>query len=69
MTGVNTYPMPFLLSPDKAARKIASSIERGKSLAIIPWQMAIIARLLTLLPNVIYDSLFKRAPRKPRRQD
>lgn len=67
MTERNPYPMPFLMSADTAAAKIASLIERGKPFAVIPWQMAIVARVLHVLPAWLYDRLFARAPRKPRR--
>jgi len=67
MTAHNPYPMPFLLSADAAARKIAALIERGQTFAVIPWQMAIVARVLRGLPNWLYDRLFGNAPRKPRR--
>jgi short-subunit dehydrogenase len=67
MTAVNPYRMPFLMSADEAAAKIARLVERGRSYAVIPWQMAIVARVLRLLPNSLYDRLFARAPRKPRR--
>ena len=61
------YPMPFLLSADAAARKIAAFIERGQSFAVIPWQMALVARILRVLPNWLHDRLFCNAPHKPRR--
>jgi len=41
-------------------------IDSGKTFAVIPWQMAIVARLLRVLPNRLYDRLFGNAPRKPR---
>lgn len=66
MTEQNPYPMPFIMSADAAARKIMSAIERGKTYAVIPWQMALAARLLRVLPNWLYDRLFAGAPRKPR---
>jgi len=66
MTEQNPYPMPFIMSADAAARKIMSTIERGKTYAVIPWQMALAARLLRVLPNWLYDRLFAGAPRKPR---
>ena len=67
LTAQNPYPMPFILSAEAAARGIAGIIRRGKTFAIIPWQMAIVARVLRVLPNWLYDRLFARAPRKPRR--
>jgi short-subunit dehydrogenase len=69
MTADNPYPMPFLLSASAAAAKIARTIERGTSYAVIPWQMAVVARVLRVLPNWLYDRLLMHAPRKPRRPD
>nr|WP_261379329.1 SDR family oxidoreductase [Denitratisoma sp. DHT3] len=66
MTAVNQYPMPFMLSAEAAARRMARIIRRGPSYAVLPWQMAIAARLLRLLPDALYDALFARAERKPR---
>ena len=67
MTVVNPYRMPFLMSADAAAAKIARLVERRRSYAVIPWQMAIVSRVLRLVPNALYDRMFARAPRKPRR--
>ncbi len=67
MTEKNPYPMPFIMSADTAAHKIISIIRHGKTYAVIPWQMAMIARLLRLLPNWLYDRALGQAPHKPRR--
>ncbi len=66
LTAVNKYRMPFILSADVAARRIARVIDAGRAYAVVPWQMALVARLMKLLPNAVYDRLFKRAGRKPR---
>lgn len=66
MTAVNPYPMPFLLPAAEAARRMARVIEAGASYAVVPWQMGVVAKLLRLLPNPVYDRLFGHAPRKPR---
>lgn len=66
MTARNPYRMPFLLQADDAARRIARIIARGRSFAVIPWQMALVARLLRALPDPLYDAAFARGPRKPR---
>lgn len=66
MTAVNPYRMPFLLPADVAAGKFAAAIERGASYVVVPWQMGVVAKLLRLLPNALYDRLFVNAPRKPR---
>jgi len=67
MTDNNPYPMPFLMSAQKAAAKMAAIIERGKAFSVIPWQMALVARVLHVLPDGLYDRLLANAPRKPRR--
>lgn len=66
MTAKNPYPMPFLLPVDEAARRIARVLDAGRSYAVIPWQMALVAKALRLLPNPLFDFLFARAGRKPR---
>ncbi len=66
MTAVNTYPMPFMLPVASAAARIARDIERGIGYTVVPWQMGVVAKLLRLLPNPLYDTLFARAGRKPR---
>jgi short-subunit dehydrogenase len=67
MTQRNPYRMPFLLEADDAARRFAQVIDARKSYAIVPWQMAIIGRLMGVLPNAIYDRLAAKAGRKPRK--
>ena len=66
MTAVNPYAMPFLLPADAAARRFARAIDAGASYAVVPWPMAIVAKLLRLLPNAVFDALFARVTRKPR---
>jgi NAD(P)-dependent dehydrogenase (short-subunit alcohol dehydrogenase family) len=66
MTAVNRYRMPFILEADEGARRIARAIAGRRRLAVIPWQMALVAFFLRRLPGWLYDRLFARAPRKPR---
>ena len=66
MTAINPYRMPFLLPADEAARRFVRAIERGVSYTVIPWQMGLVAKVLRLLPNALYDRLFAHAPRKPK---
>jgi short-subunit dehydrogenase len=66
MTAVNRYPMPFIIPAGPAARRIARVIEAGRSYAVVPWQMGLVAKVLRLLPNFVFDPLFARAGRKPR---
>ena len=67
MTERNPYPMPFIIGADDAARRFARAIDTGTSYAVIPWQMAIVGRLLGLLPDWVYDRLASKAGRKPRK--
>jgi short-subunit dehydrogenase len=67
MTERNPYPMPFILEADDAARRFVRAIDAGKPFSVIPWQMAIVGRLLEALPNALYDRLLSGRARKPRR--
>jgi short-subunit dehydrogenase len=67
MTAKNPYPMPFILSAEEAARRIARAIDAGRTFAVIPWQMAIVGRVLALLPNAVFDRIMAARGRKPRK--
>ena len=69
MTAVNRYPMPFMLPVDEAARRFVRAIDAGTTYTVIPWQMGVVARLLRLLPNAVFDRIVARAGRKPRGLD
>jgi short-subunit dehydrogenase len=69
LTAKNPYAMPFLLDAPDAVRRFARVIESGRSFAVVPWQMAILGRILHLLPDRIYDRAVKNRRRKPRRQE
>lgn len=66
MTDINTYSMPFLMDADIAAAKFVSAIEQKRRFVVIPWQMGWVARLMRLIPPVLWDLLAKNAPHKPR---
>ena len=66
MTANNPYPMPFIISAQDAAKKIIRAVERRRKFLIIPWQMAILGRILKILPLWLYDREFSKAPRKAR---
>ena len=69
LTAKNPYRMPFLMAPDAFARRAVDAIVAGASYRVIPWQMAIVARLLRALPNWAFDRLMANRPRKPRRTE
>ncbi|MDR3371986.1 SDR family oxidoreductase [Rhodoferax sp.] len=66
LTQNNSYNMPFLMQPEVFAEKAAQVIQTGSSYRVIPWQMGVIAKLLRLLPNAMFDKVFAGRPRKPR---
>jgi short-subunit dehydrogenase len=67
LTARNPYPMPFLISAEEFSERAFRAIASGVSYRVIPWQMAIVAKLLRLLPNGLFDKLFAGRGRKPRR--
>jgi NAD(P)-dependent dehydrogenase (short-subunit alcohol dehydrogenase family) len=67
MTRNNHFPMPFLMPAERFAARAVATIARGRSFRVIPWQMGVVAALLRLLPNAVFDALFARAPQKARK--
>jgi NAD(P)-dependent dehydrogenase (short-subunit alcohol dehydrogenase family) len=68
LTRSNPYPMPFLMTADAFADAASSAIVSGSSYRVIPWPMALVAKLLRMLPNAWFDRLLAGRPRKPRRE-
>jgi NAD(P)-dependent dehydrogenase (short-subunit alcohol dehydrogenase family) len=66
MTRRNPYSMPFLMPVDQFAKRALGVIAAGHSYRVIPWQMGVVAKLLRVLPNAIFDRAFVNARRKPR---
>ncbi len=69
LTRRNSYSMPFLMPPEVFADKAFEAIEAGISYRVIPWQMAVVAKLLRVLPNGLFDRIFAGRPRKSRAPD
>lgn len=66
LTRKNRYSMPFLMPADAFARRAMQAIEAGASYRVIPWQMGVVAKLLRLLPNGVFDKVLSGRPRKHR---
>ncbi len=66
LTKSNRYGMPFLLAAPDFSDRAFGAIESGASYRVIPWQMGIVAKLLRLLPNTLFDRLLAGRPRKQR---
>ncbi|QNP58478.1 SDR family oxidoreductase [Paenacidovorax monticola] len=69
LTRQNRYAMPFLMQPQDFAARAYDAIEAGASYRVIPWQMGVVAKLLRLLPNAVFDRLLAGRPRKHRQGD
>ena len=66
LTRRNAYSMPFLMRPEVFAEKAFRVIEAGISYRVIPWQMGLLAKVLRLMPNWLFDKILAGRPRKPR---
>jgi short-subunit dehydrogenase len=66
LTRQNRYSMPFLMKPEDFADRAFRAIEVGTSYRVIPWQMGVVAKLLRLLPNALFDQVLAGRPRKHR---
>jgi short-subunit dehydrogenase len=67
LTSKNRYPMPFLMQADDFANQAFDAISSRTSYRVIPWQMGVVAKLLRLLPNALFDKAFAGQPRKQRK--
>jgi short-subunit dehydrogenase len=66
LTRENRYSMPFLMTAEDFADQAFEAIRAGTSYRVIPWQMGIVAKLLRLLPNALFDRVLAGRPRKHR---
>jgi short-subunit dehydrogenase len=66
LTRGNRYGMPFLMRPEDFADRAWRAIEAGASYRVIPWQMALVAKALRLLPNALFDRAVQGRGRKRR---
>ena len=60
MTDVNTFPMPFIITAEKAAKIIVKGIEKERVDIVFPTPMAISMKLARLVPAAIWPKLFKK---------
>lgn len=66
LTQGNRYGMPFLMQAGDFADRAFRAIEAGVSYRVIPWQMGIVAKLMRVLPNALYDRAVQGRGRKKR---
>jgi len=66
LTRQNRYAMPFLMKAEAFADRAFDTVAAGRSYRVIPWQMGVVAKLLRVLPNPLFDRLLAGRPRKHR---
>jgi len=69
LTRQNPYSMPFLMPVEAFADRAFEAITAGASYRVIPWQMGLVAKLMRLLPNALFDKLLAGRGRKPRQEN
>ncbi|PZQ70861.1 MAG: short-chain dehydrogenase [Variovorax paradoxus] len=66
LTQGNRYGMPFLMQADDFAGQAFRAIEAGTSYRVIPWQMGVVAKIMRLMPNALFDRAVQGRARKKR---
>ena len=64
LTETNTFPMPFIMSPEKAAKIIRSGLSRNRSRIVFPWQLYVPLWFMACLSTALTDWFFARLPAK-----
>lgn len=60
----NRFPMPFLMSAERAADIIAKGITANRGRIAFPWPMALAAWIMTTLPDWLIGAITARLPHK-----
>jgi short-subunit dehydrogenase len=61
LTAKNSFPMPFMIEAEQAARAICDGLERGRLEIAFPWQMALLMKAARLLPVRAWAAVAARA--------
>ncbi|PIK16435.1 SDR family NAD(P)-dependent oxidoreductase [Halobacteriovorax sp. JY17] len=59
LTQKNDHGMPWLMSSEKAAKKIRKALDRKKVLFVFPWQMKTVMFILERLPRWMYRAFMQ----------
>jgi short-subunit dehydrogenase len=65
MTAGKTHPMPLLMEPDAAARRIVRALVRRPAMYCFPWRLALLMRLSRWLPDWLIAKLVAKEPEQP----
>lgn len=64
LTDKNDFHMPFLISAERAARIMCRAIERQQRECTFPWPFNWLLKLMSVLPDVVYERLVESTWRK-----
>ena len=63
LTAGNSFPMPFIIEADQAARSICDGLERGRAEIVFPLPMAVLMKIARLLPVRFWATAMQRVSR------
>lgn len=66
LTQRNSFQMPFLITPEKAVQSILRGLKSPRFEIAFPWQMALVMRVLRLLPYPVLFRITRLMVREPR---
>ena len=64
LTAKNTFPMPFMIDADAAARSICNGLERGQIEIVFPLPMAVLMKVARLLPVRVWAAAMRRVSKR-----
>lgn len=64
MTDSNDFPMPFKMEADRAAKIIATGLEKNKGRICFPWPMHFITWFIGTWPDAFAQKILTKAPSK-----
>jgi len=64
MTDANTFPMPFLMPAERAARIVRRGLEANRARIAFPWPTAFLAWAISALSPALVDPILMRLPKK-----
>ena len=63
LTAGNSFPMPFIIEADQAARAICDGLEQGRAEIVFPLPMAVLMKIARLLPVRLWATAMQRVSR------
>jgi short-subunit dehydrogenase len=65
MTDINPFPMPFIMSVEKAAKRVVRGLERNAPRIAFPLRLYLPLWWISCLPVRLTNPLFSSLPAKP----